>query len=84
MIRRKRMPRDTNELASMVVKLATGQSVVPERPEPQRDALAAELGRRGGLKGGNARKAKLSKRRRSEIARKAVLVRWAKAKPQKH
>ncbi len=75
MIRRKKMPRDTNQLASMVVKRATGQPVELEPSEPQKHALAVELGRRGGLKGGKARKARLSKRRRSEIARKAVLAR---------
>jgi hypothetical protein len=33
-----------------------------------------------GRKGGKARAANLSKKARSEAARKAVLVRWAKAK----
>lgn len=43
-------------------------------------AAAVELGRRGGLKGGNARAAKLSAKRRKEIARNAAQVRWAKVK----
>lgn len=37
---------------------------------------ARALGRRGGLKGGAARAAKLSPERRSEIARNAVKARW--------
>ena len=37
---------------------------------------AAALGRLGGLKGGPARAAKLSPRRRREIARVAARVRW--------
>lgn len=41
-------------------------------------AAAAALGRRGGLKGGPARAAKLSKKRRSEIALKAAKKRWSK------
>src|SRR4051794_31193341 len=41
---------------------------------------AKELGRRGGLKGGKARAAKLTSEQRSEQARKAVQARWAKAK----
>jgi hypothetical protein len=37
---------------------------------------AAALGRLGGLKGGPARAARLSARRRHEIARAAALARW--------
>jgi hypothetical protein len=37
---------------------------------------AAALGRRGGLKGGPARAAKLEPWERSEIARKAARARW--------
>lgn len=41
---------------------------------------AVALGKRGGSKGGKLRAEKLSPERRSEIARKAVLARWAKRK----
>jgi len=41
---------------------------------------AVALGKIGGAKGGKVRAAKLSPERRSEIARKAVLARWAKRK----
>jgi hypothetical protein len=78
MIRRKRMPRDTNLLAGEIVKLATGQPVEPEPEPPVKNPAAVALGRLGGLKGGIARKTKLSKTRRSEIARKAVNARWKK------
>jgi hypothetical protein len=40
--------------------------------------LARILGRRGGLKGGKARAAKMTPEERSEAARKAVKARWAK------
>jgi hypothetical protein len=40
--------------------------------------LARKLGRRGGLKGGPARAAKMTPEERSESARKAVKARWAK------
>jgi hypothetical protein len=49
------------------------------KKEPERDAVsaaAAALGRRGGLKGGKARAARLSAEERSEIASKAALARW--------
>jgi hypothetical protein len=35
-----------------------------------------ELGRLGGLKGGKARAAKLSKKKRAEIASEAAAARW--------
>jgi hypothetical protein len=50
-------------------------------PEPEsdgKDPAAVELGRKGGLKGGKARAAKLPARRRAEIARKAAAAQWQK------
>ena len=40
----------------------------------------AEIGRKGGLKGGAARAEKLSAASRRAIAKKAVAARWARAK----
>jgi len=45
-----------------------------------KDPVAVELGRRGGLKGGRARAARLSPARRSAIARNAARARWAATK----
>lgn len=67
-------PRDVNQLAKQIVDEATGQT--DALPPDTRDPLAVELGRRGGLKGGKARAAKLSPEQRSEIARKAAQARW--------
>lgn len=44
---------------------------------------AVALGKMGGAKGGNIRAAKLTAEQRSDIARKAVLVRWAKERKKK-
>src|SRR5215475_15277894 len=44
----------------------------------EKDPHAVELGRRGGLKGGRARAAKMTEEERSESARKAAQGRWAK------
>lgn len=71
--RKPKRPRDLNQLAKQIVDEATGQA---EPVEDTRDPLAVELGRRGGLKGGKARAAKLSPEQRSEIARKAAAKRW--------
>jgi len=68
-------PRDPNQRAKLIVDIATGESDEPKAPP--KDSAAAELGRRGGLKGGKARAAKLSPEERSELARKAVRARWS-------
>lgn len=51
-------------------------------PEPElvegKNPYAVILGRRGGLKGGKARAAKLTPEQRTEIAKKAATKRWGK------
>ena len=73
MPKRSSKPRDVNVLARAIVDEAT--SVAPPEPSTKNPAAVA-LGRLGGLKGGKARAAKLSKKRRSEIAKKAAAARW--------
>lgn len=72
--RSKKKPRDVNALAAAILREATGNEPKPEKPE--KDPAAVSLGRRGGLKGGPARAAKLSAKKRSEIAKKAAEARW--------
>jgi hypothetical protein len=70
-------PRDVNELAARLVELATDPDAEPD-PDDGKDPAAVSLGRRGGLKGGAARAAKLSPEQRSEIAKKAAQARWSR------
>ena len=49
----------------------------------KKSPAAPNLGGRGGLKGGKARAAKLTKEQRSEIARKAAKARWEKKRREK-
>lgn len=72
-------PRDINQLAKFIVDLSTGdiEEAKPD-PAPEKNPAAVALGRLGGLKGGNARAAKLSPKRRKEIAKKAAASRWKK------
>ncbi len=70
MPKRSGKPTDPNELAAAIVAEATAESDAGKNP------AAVALGRLGGRKGGPARAAKLSKKRRSEIARKAAEARW--------
>jgi hypothetical protein len=72
------MPRDTNQLAHMVAAMAIGE-VPPESTMPDgRNPAAVALGRLGGLKGGKARAKGMSKKARSDAAKKAAKARWAK------
>ena len=49
-------------------------------PMAKKNPHAVALGKLGGSKGGKTRAARLTAEQRSEIARKAVLARWAKDK----
>jgi len=76
---KKKRPRDINQLAKAIVDEATGDAVEEEAPaDDGKNPAAVALGRLGGLKGGKARAAKLSKAKRTEIARKAAAQRWKK------
>ena len=59
-----------------VIAMGEDQGGRREQELPTKNLAAVELGRLGGLKGGKARAAKLSARRRREIARKAANARW--------
>lgn len=66
-----------NKAAALTVKLATEE---PGEPLPERDVVSqylATIGRRGGIKGGKARAAVLTKAQRKAIAKKAAEARWA-------
>ena len=71
-------PRDTNQLAKFITDIATGEIELPKTDEGK-DPAAVALGRKGGLKGGKARADALTKKQRSEIAKKAAAVRWGKS-----
>ena len=73
-----KLPKDSNQRAVIIAQMATGE--IPKIPE-ETDLIklaASAMGRKGGLKGGNARAKSLSSKRRSEIAKKAAAARWHK------
>jgi hypothetical protein len=72
-------PRDTNQLAKLIVDLAVGETQ-EDKPDGGKDPAAVALGRKGGLKGGRARADAMSAEERSEIAKRASAARWSKAK----
>jgi hypothetical protein len=75
---RRKRPRDFNQAAKLVIDIATGQiEDRPPTPEEQgKDPAAVSLGRRGGLKGGKERAARMTPERRREIAQAAARKRW--------
>jgi hypothetical protein len=75
--RSKTRPRDPNQLAHNVFLESIGEAEVTAPPKPKNPAAVA-LGRLGGLKGGAARAAALTPKKRSQIAAKAAKSRWEK------
>ena len=79
MIKPKKLPIDTNQRANRVARLLTGEETAEQEPERSEVSMyLAEIGRKGGKKGGAARAANLSPKKRSAIARKAAKARWGK------
>jgi hypothetical protein len=79
---RKRLP-DPNVTAFRHVRALTGEPLQPSVPELDlggKDPAAVALGRKGGLKGGKARAAKMTKLQRVTSARNAANARWKKQK----
>jgi hypothetical protein len=64
--------KDVNVTAFSIVQQVTGSA----KANPDKNPAAVALGRLGGLKGGKARAANMSKEMRSEIAKKAAAARW--------
>lgn len=66
---------DQSDSAQPSTELPSGRSA--------KNPAAVSLGRLGGLKGGKARAQRLTKKERSEAARKAASARWQKRKQEK-
>jgi hypothetical protein len=72
MRRSSKLPKDLNQRAAAIVRMSTEE---PTQTSSIKEYLAS-IGRKGGLKGGKARAAKLSGKKKSAIARKAAKARW--------
>ena len=71
-------PKDTNQLAKLLVDISTGEASDEPPKESGKNPNAVALGRLGGLKGGKARAKALTPKKRKEIAKKAAKARWKK------
>ena len=71
---RPKRPRDPNQLGKLIVDLSVGEADDSKNmpDESWKDPAAIALGK----KGGKARAAKLSSKRKQEIAKKAAKARW--------
>jgi hypothetical protein len=67
-------PADVISNAVHVMKIGTGEILEESLTDDGKDEAAVSLGRKGGA----ARAAKLSKKRRHEIAKRAAMNRWGK------
>ncbi len=85
-MKKKQSSTDVNVTAFEILQTVTGVPADDSRngktakkkpDQPEKNPAAVALGRLGGLKGGKARAAKLSAKKRAEIARKAAKSRWS-------
>jgi hypothetical protein len=76
-LKRSKKTEDVNQLAHRLVSETTLDEVIIEPPtKAQISLLMAELGRKGGKKGGKRRLETMTSTERSDIARKAAQARW--------
>ncbi len=75
--RSSKRPSDPNQLARLMVDIATGEvNDSEDEPALVKNPAAVALGRLGGQRGGKARANKLTPEQRKEIAIKAAATRW--------
>ncbi len=72
MRRSSKLPQDVNQRAAEIVRFST------EEPTQAVSEYLAEIGRKGGLRGGKARAECLPASKRKAIAQKAAKARWSK------
>ena len=75
MQKRPKRPRDPNQLGKLIVDLSVGEADDSKNmpDDSGKDPAAMALGK----KGGKARAAKLTAKRKREIAKKAAKARWS-------
>lgn len=78
MAKKSRKRLDFNQIARRIVDLVTTEAT-PAQPAKEKDPAAVARGRKGGIKGGKARAAKLTSEQRKASAKKAAAKRWAKS-----
>jgi hypothetical protein len=76
---------DISQFAARITEMAMGEPAgPPPKSEREKNPAAVALGKLGGAKGGHARAAKMTKKQRSEAAKKAAAARWNQIKKTKN
>ena len=75
MIIPKKLPKDPNQRAHQIARMLT-EGASPDEITTERSERMAQIGKKGGRKGGRVRAAALSPAHRKAIARKAANARW--------
>lgn len=78
--RSRKRPRDPNQLAKLIVDMATGEAPADTTIDDGKNPAAVALGRLGGRRGGMARAKSLTPKKRAEIAKLAAKARWSREK----
>ena len=65
--------------SSINAQFISAQVAQEAEAQPEKNPAAVALGRMGGLKGGKARAASLTPKRRKAIAKKAAKARWGES-----
>ena len=80
-------PKDENQAARRVIdrliERTEGAPAAPPAKKKRKNPAAVALGRKGGLKGGHARRDAMTPEQRAESARKAAAARWSKQESEK-
>jgi hypothetical protein len=78
-MKKRKQPRDINQLAHKLVDLTTqDEGNIPPPTKEQISLFMAELGRKGGKIGGKRRLETMTAKERKGIAKKAAQARWSK------
>jgi hypothetical protein len=75
---RKRSSKNSKDINPVAAGISRAAAAEHDLETSGKNPAAVALGRLGGLKGGRARADSLSPKRRSLIAKRAALARWAK------
>ena len=73
-------PRDINQLAKLIVGIATGETE-EENLDAGKNPKKVSSGRKGGKRGGITRMEQLTDEQRIELAKRAAAARWGKTVP---
>jgi hypothetical protein len=76
--KQEKRPTDVNQLAHLIGNASTQEEAIQPPTTAQISMLMAQLGRKGGKKGGKRRLETMTPNERKAVAKKAAKARWGK------